>query len=114
MKRKSMEIQNSEQLDHDDGDGPETIAVMSHASGNVGTIDDSSNNSQSSRMMDSSDGSTPNNTLGINHLNTASNTDDVKSNRFENIIIQLGQEYDILDSSKRWCEGQVGRLLKRY
>lgn len=108
-----MEIQNPEQLDHDDGDGPETIAVMSHTSGNVGTIDDSSNNSQSSRLMDSSDGSTPNNTAVISHLNTSSNADGMKSNRSENIIIQLGQEYDILDSSKRWCEGQVGRLLKR-
>lgn len=108
-----MENQNPEQLDHDDGDGPETIAVMSHASGNVGTLDDSSNNNQSSRLMDSSDGSTPNNTAVISHLNTSSsNAEGVKSNRSETII-QLGQEYDILDSSKRWCEGQVGRLLKR-
>lgn len=110
MKRKLMEIQNPEQLDHDDGDSPETIAVMSHTSGNVGTLDDSNNNSQSNRLMEPSDGSTPNNTAVISHLNTSSsNADDVKSN----IIIQLGQEYDILDSSKRWCEGQVGSLLKR-
>lgn len=113
-----MELPNVEQLDHndDDGDGPETIETLlmtTHSSGNEGTIDDSSN-SQSTRLMDSSDSSTPNNTSVISHLNTsASNTDQgVKNNNNRSvdliIPIQLGQEYDILDSSKRWCEGQVG------
>jgi len=97
MKRKLMEIQNPE---HDGEEGPETTSVLTRTNGDVCV--DSSNSP--SRLIDPSDDSTPSTVLINNH---SSNADGVK--RSVNNI-QLGQEYDILDSSKRWCEGQVGSI----
>lgn len=38
----------------------------------------------------------------------------ISDDRFINNIIVVGEQYDVLDSSKRWCEGKVKNIIIHY